>query len=228
MLTAFVKGFAQLGDPRTRRLVWLSAGIAVAVFLLLWAAVGYLLTQTALFTLGWLDTAVDVLGGLATLVITVMLFPAVLSAAVGLFLDEVASAVEARHYPFWPPPRQQPILEIVGSTLRLLALMVVLNLVILAFLLIPPLFPFVFYGVNGYLLGREYYETVALRRVDRATARAIWRRHRIRFVAAGVIIALLLTLPLINLVMPVIATAAMVHLWAGLQSTSLTQSRPSG
>lgn len=228
MLTAFLKGFGQLTDPRVRRLVWLSAALAILAFAGLWGAVGFLLAHTALFTIGWLDTAVDVLGGLATLVITWVLFPAVLSAAVGLFLDPVAAAVEQRHYPGWPPPRQQPILEVAGSTLRFVAVLLLLNLFALLFLVIPPLFPFVFYAVNGYLLGREYYETVALRRVDITTARAIWRANRLRLVIAGVITAVLLTIPVVNLVVPVVATAAMVHLWAGLQTASLTRSRASG
>lgn len=228
MLAAFLKGFEQLTDPATRRWVWISIGVAVLVFALLWGGVAFVLTHTALFTTGWLDTAVDVLGGLATLVITWLLFPAVLSAAVGLFLDEVAGTVEKRHYPSWPPAREQPILEIAGSALRFLAVMVVLNIALLFFLIVPPVFPFAFYGVNGYLLGREYYETVALRRVDLATARVIWRDNRYKFIAAGVITAALLTVPLINLVVPIVATAAMVHLWGTLQTTSLTRSHVSG
>jgi uncharacterized protein involved in cysteine biosynthesis len=228
LLTAFVKGFRQLADPRVRKIIWISAGLAIAVFIALWGVVGFLLTQTAIFTIGWLDTAVDVLGGLATLVITWVLFPAVLSGVVGLFLDQVVAAVEARHYPSWPPPRQQPIREVIAATLRLLAVLIVLNIAILVFLVIPPVFPFVFYAVNGYLLGREYFETVALRRVDFATARAIWRRHRLPLVTAGILIAILLTIPVLNVVVPVVGTAAMVHLWARLQTTSLTQSRSSG
>ncbi len=228
MLTAFVMGFRQLADPRVRKIIWISAGLAIAVFIALWGVVGFLLTQTAMFTIGWLDTAVDVLGGLATLVITWVLFPAVLSGVVGLFLDQVAAAVEARHYPSWPAPRQQPIREVIGSTLRLLAMLIILNIAMLVFLVVPPVFPFVFYAVNGYLLGREYFETVALRRVDFATARAIWRRQRLPLVAAGILIAFLLTVPVLNVVVPVVGTAAMVHLWARLQTTSLTQSRSSG
>jgi len=228
LLAAFLKGFGQLSDPRIRRYVWISAGIAVLAFIALWGGVGYLLANTQVFAIGWLDTAVDVLGGLATLVITWVLFPAVLSAAVGLFLDQVAGAVEARHYPAWPAPREQPILEIIGSTLRFLAVMIVLNVGMLVFLVIPPLFPFVFYAVNGYLLGREYYETVALRHVDPTTARAVWRRYRLKFVVAGVITAVLLTVPVLNIIVPIVATSAMVHLWARLQTESLTRSRPSG
>ena len=91
--------------------------------------------------------------------------------------------------------------------------MVVLNLVMLVFLLIPPLFPFVFYGVNGYLLGREFFELVALRRIGLEEVRNLRKAHRGRLFLAGIVIAFLFTVPGLNLVAPVIATAVMVHLF---------------
>ncbi len=106
MLTAFAKGFAQLTDPRIRRLILLTIAIAIGVFVALWIVVGLMLTRMTVFTTGWLDTAVDVLGGAATLVVTLLLFPAVFSAVVGLFLDRIAAIVERRHYPQWPPARE--------------------------------------------------------------------------------------------------------------------------
>ena len=88
-----------------------------------------------------------------------------------------------------------------------------LNIVLLPFLLIPPVFPFVFYGVNGYLLGREYFELVALRRLGAREARALRLARRGPLILAGALVAVLLTIPVVNLVAPVVATAAMVHLF---------------
>lgn len=212
MIKAFSKAIAQFDDPNIRRVVWISVGASAAIFAVLWLGVGFLLTDTSFFDIGWLETAVDVLGGLATLVITWLLFPAVVSATVGFLLDRVADAVEEKHYPHLPEVRETPMGEIISTTLRFLALMVGLNLVILIFLLFPPVFPFVFYGVNGYLLGREYFELVALRRLQPAEARALRKRHQGTLFAAGVISALVLTVPIVNLLAPIIATAAMVHL----------------
>jgi uncharacterized protein involved in cysteine biosynthesis len=71
----------------------------------------------------------------------------------------------------------------------------------------------VFYAVNGYLLGREYFELVALRRVDATEAEAMRSRFRGRMFLAGLVTAFLLTVPFVNLVAPIIGTAAMVHLF---------------
>ena len=83
----------------------------------------------------------------------------------------------------------------------------------LLLLFVPPLNLFVFYGLNGYLLGREYFELVAVRRFDVTVVGRLRRRYRGKVFMAGVVIAFLLSLPLINIVMPVVATAFMVHVF---------------
>ena len=213
MFAAFLKAFGQLADGTTRRLIWLSLGAAIAVFAALWLTIGTAIESTELFASGWLETIVDVLGWAATLVLTWFLFPAVFTVISSLFLERVAGATEARHYADLPEAPGARLGAALGATAGFLAAMVVLNLVVLIFLLIPPLFPFVFYGVNGYLLGREFFELVALRRIGLEEVRHLRKAHRGRLFLAGIVIAFLFTVPGLNLVAPVIATAAMVHLF---------------
>lgn len=213
MFAAFLKAFGQLADGTTRRLIWLSLGAAIAVFAALWLTIGTAIESTELFASGWLETIVDVLGWAATLVLTWFLFPAVFTVISSLFLERVAGATEARHYADLPEAPGARLGAALGATAGFLAAMVVLNLVMLIFLLIPPLFPFVFYGVNGYLLGREFFELVALRRIGLEEVRHLRKAHRGRLFLAGIVIAFLFTVPGLNLVAPVIATAAMVHLF---------------
>lgn len=213
MLKAFGKAIEQLQDRALRRIVWLGLLYAAIVFVLLWGGVYLLLSHTTLFQTGWLDTVIDVLGGLATLVLTWLFFPVVVTSIMGIYLDDAVEAVETRHYPNLSLPRRQSIQEIILSSLKFLAVTVALNVVALLFLLVPPVFPFVFYGINGYLLGREYFEVVALRRLDPAAAARFRRGHQLTVFLAGLVIAFLLTLPVVNLLAPVIGTAAMVHLF---------------
>jgi len=213
MIAAFIKGISQLNDRRTQRVLWISIIAASVAFALLWFGVGVLLTTTSIFTLGWLEWVVKLFGGLATFVFTWFLFPGVISAVIGIFLGEIAAAVEARHYPNIGPAVEFPMAKAIKVTLGYLGVLIVLNLFLLVFLLIPPLFPFVFYSVNGYLLGREYFELVAFRRVHPVEARRLRKAHRGKLFMTGVVMALLLTLPVVNLLAPVVITAAMVHLF---------------
>jgi uncharacterized protein involved in cysteine biosynthesis len=199
-------------DPAFRRPIGWSLALAALVFAALWLTVWLVLTHTAISTLRWVDTTVDVLGGLAAVVLTFVLFPGVVAAILSLFADRIIAAVEERHYPRLPPPRAQPLSEQVLTALRFLAVVVVLNLAALPLYLVPVVNALVFYGLNGYLLGREYFEMVAPRRLEMEPRRMLWRRRRPGFVLAGVAFAFLSTLPLVNLLAPVLAAAAMTHL----------------
>ncbi len=213
MIKAFIKAIDQLSDPRARRVVWRALALALVVFIILWMIIGFLLANTALFAIGWIEAAIDLLGGLATGMVTWLLFPAIISALIGVFLDDIAQAVEDRHYPSLPAAVGLPVAQAVMTSLRFLGLMILLNLMLLPFLLTGPLFPFVFYSVNGYLLGREYFELVALRRLSPADVRSLRKSNGLKLFMAGVVIAFLLTVPLVNLLAPIIATGAMVHMF---------------
>lgn len=213
MIDALAKGVQQLGDKQTQKPLWISIAVALGVFAVLWTGSGALIKYTAIFELGWLETIADGLGWALVLVLTWVLFPGVVSAVVALFLDQIAESVEARHYPALGPAQGQPVGEQVMTALRFLGIMVALNLLILPTMLMGPVYPVLFYCVNGYLLGREYFEMVAARRIDMAGTLRLRRAHGGRLFLTGVAIAFLLTIPVVNLLTPVIATSAMVHLF---------------
>ena len=218
MISALARAFGQLPDPPFRHVIfrtflW-SAALSVALFLA--ASWGVTLIQAT--GIGWLDGTIEFLGAAAAFVIAILLFPGLAAIVVGFFLEDIARAVEARHYPNLSEPRRQPLREVVWAATKLAAITVVLNLLILPVYLVPVINVFVFYGLNGYLLGREYFELAALRRTDDAGARQMRRRHRTRVFIAGVVITFLLSIPFVNWFMPVIAAAFIVHEFERLRS----------
>jgi CysZ protein len=217
MIAALCRAVAALTLPPMRRVVALSIGFAALTFAALWVTVASVLYNAAFFEWRPLNWLVDVLGGLAVLVLSWLLFPAVVTAIMSFFLERIAATVEALDYPGRGPPRRQRIGETITSTLRLTGLTLLLNLLALpVYLLVPGINLFLFLSLNGYLLGREYFEVVALRRLDPAAAKAARNRFGLRVFLGGVMIAALFSLPFVNLVAPVIATAFMVHLFEAL------------
>jgi uncharacterized protein involved in cysteine biosynthesis len=211
VLRAFALALAQLGDRAFRRPLVLGLVGALGIFIALWAGLWVVLTRTTFLEIGWLETALDALGGLAALALTVVLYPAVAAAVTSLLLDSTIAAVESRHYPGLPPPRRVGFGEQAWAALRLLALAVFLNLLMLPVYFLPAINLVVFYGLNGYILGREYLETVASRRLDPPGIRRLWSDHRMTWVASGAVIALVSTIPVINLIAPLVGAAAMTH-----------------
>lgn len=217
MLTAFLRALAVLATPPLRRVVAQGLGLAVLTFAVLWLAIAAALYHWAAFAWRPFDWVLDILGGLAVLALTWLLFPAVVTLIMSFFIERIAAAVEALDYPGLGPPRRQPFVETIKAIGRLTALTVLLNLLALpAYLLVPGINLLVFLALNGYLLGREYFEAVALRRLDWAAAKGVRNRHRGRVFLGGVVIAGLFALPLVNLVAPVVAIAFMVHLFEAL------------
>jgi uncharacterized protein involved in cysteine biosynthesis len=231
MVQALFRAVGQLSDPKFRALVWRALLISIVVFLGLWGlswwgldAGGTALANSWLQEGFWNDTIewLVALGGLAAVLIaSFLLFPAVMGLVLGEFLADAAERVEARHYRDLPAAREQPLIEGLRDGLALAGTTVLLNILALPLYLllsiVPPLNVFVFYALNGYLLGREYFEIVAVRRLTRDRVKQLRARHRGRLTGAGVLIALMLTIPILNLLAPVVATAFMVHVFESLR-----------
>ncbi len=226
MVGYFAKAVSQLTDPRLRRVLWLGVAGALGALAMLWAAVWWMLgwiDPSNIWGLGWLiewlGATFDWVAGIAFLaglmVATFLMFPAVVTVIVGFFLEDVAAAVEARHYPGAGEPRRQPMGEVLGSTLKFAAVMITLNLLMLPVYLVllfaPPLNLILYYLVNGYLIGREYFELVAFRRMPPAEATRLRRQNRARILLSGVILTFCMTVPIVNLFAPVLGAAFMVH-----------------
>jgi uncharacterized protein involved in cysteine biosynthesis len=130
-------------------------------------------------------------------------------------MEQIADVVEDRHYPELGKARGISIWTGIWTGVVFLVAVVVLNLVMLPFyvlaLFIAGLGAVLFYAVNGWLTGRMYYEQVALRRMTPAEVKA-WRRANSGTLwLTGIIIVFLGTIPVVNLIVPVLGVAAMVH-----------------
>ena len=102
MFSAFSKSFAQLPHPTFRKVIIMGVIGALITFMILWGSVTGFLFDAVLINIPWVDTAVDWLGSIATIAIVWLLFPAVASVIIGFLLEDIAHAVEEKHYPDLP------------------------------------------------------------------------------------------------------------------------------
>jgi CysZ protein len=217
MFAAFSRALGDTFAAEQRRFLLLSLGLALALLVVLWIAASALIAGLHVSGISWLNSVINVLGSLAALMIAWTLFPAMATLVLGLFLDRVIASIERVHYPDLPPARRIGIGKAIASGLRLFLLALVLNLVLLPLYLLPGVNLVLYYGLNGYLVGREYFELIALRRMEPSEMRALWQRRRGQLVLAGAVIAFLLSLPFVNLVAPLTGAAFMLHLFEGLR-----------
>ncbi|WP_033070291.1 EI24 domain-containing protein [Thalassospira australica] len=212
MINDFLKSVAQFSDPRFRKVVLIGVAGALATIVGLWVLIWFGLNSVTFFTDGgWLESAVDWILGIGLTLLVLLLFPAATVLISSLLLDQIADAVEDKHYPTLPETRPQPISDAIFSGLKFALTALALNILILPLLLAGPLYVIAFYTMNGYLLSREYFELVAARRYDARTVENIRKSRQKKLWVAGVGLTFLMTIPLVNLVAPIIATAFMVH-----------------
>ena len=217
MLTSFFKATGQIPDPVFQRVIWRGLGWSFLLFFALLAVGWWVIVSTQMFGIVWLEWAADILGGIGVVFAALLLFPGAVVVVVSFMLEDIARAVETKHYPNLPPPRDASVSEAVWTALRFAGIAVAINILLLPLYIIPVLNVFVFAAVNGYLLGREYFELVASRRFDPETVQAMRRRYRSRIWMAGIVITGLLSIPVVNWFLPVIAAASMLHLFEKLR-----------
>lgn len=226
ILTSFFKALNQMLDPRFRKVFWRGIGLTLALlFAAYWMFLGFLnwvglpdLLAGWFGESGWIGASIGIGSLIMMLIASVFLMVPVASAITSMFLDQVADAVEDRHFPYLPEAKAVPFMEALKDTFSFLGLLTVANLLaLLIYVGLPPLAPFVFWGLNGFLLGREYFTLVAIRRVGRKGAKALRREHFPTIWAAGVLMAVPLSIPLVNLLVPILGAATFTHVYHRLR-----------
>lgn len=232
---AFGLALGQISDPRFRRVLLLGIGGALALLVgFAWllsvgagAIVGDSLTLPFIGEVNWLDTAFSWGAVVLVLLLSVFLMVPVASAITSFFLDDVADAVEAVHYPQIPQQPRTPFPEALRDTLSFLGLVIGVNLLaLILYALFAPIAIFIFWAVNGLLLGREYYTLAAMRRLGRKRAKQLRRKHFLTIWAAGILMAMPLSIPLLNLVIPILGAATFTHLFQMLPQGPRDPSSP--
>ena len=228
IFSAFARALGQMLDPRFLKVIAIGFVLALALLALITWGFG---TVIAIFVPEAITLPfVGAVGGWAMLlswggfaammVLSIFLMIPVASAFSGIFLDEVADAVEVKHYPNLPPAIGQSFYEGIKSGINFLGLVIAVNtLALIPYLMAGPFAPLVFWAVNGALLGREYFMLVAARRLDPQAALALRRKHRGTIWMAGALMAAPLSVPVVNLLIPVLGVATFTHIFHALRQT---------
>lgn len=222
IFTAFLQALGQLGDRRFRRVVGLgvllSLALLFAAYILFVQAIWWLAPETVDLPVIGPVSGVETFLGWASLVLmiglSVFLMVPVASAFTGLFLEDVADAVEDRHYQGLPPATPLSLGEGLRQSANFVGVVIAVNLgALFLYPFVGPGIPLVFWAVNGFLLGREYFSLVALRRLPATEVKAMRRRNRRTLWAAGTLMAAPLSVPVLNLVIPVLGVATFTHIY---------------
>ena len=222
IVSAFMKAAEQLLDKSFRKVFIIGVVAAILAFsALLYVLMGIIPEDVTYFDWEWVNDMFSWILGWSFapvfIVALYILFPAVSTMVMGLFLDDIVDAVETKYYPDDLAPRRLGAYENFMMALKLGLMLIFANILALPLylmLLVTGVGPFILFLVlNSYLIGREYFELVAVRHLPREAATGLRRGNRDKTFLTGGIITGLYLVPGINLLAPLIGAAMTVHIF---------------
>jgi CysZ protein len=199
-----------------RRVLWRTLALTLALMMLVWlvltrAATWWLGAQPVIQTVPYLDGAAFFLAGGGLFLTLTYVMPAISALVAGFFLDDIA--VIAEQQSFQNERAGKPLSTVLSLShgARFAGLALLVNSVALMLVFIPGINIIAFFAANAYLLGRAYFELSAARFRTMPEATDLRARNRVTALAAGTLIAAVLTVPVLNLLSPLFGIALMVQ-----------------
>jgi CysZ protein len=192
--------------------MWKSLGLTATILFLLGLGLDRLATSLIPAGPAWLSWILSVTLALGLIASMIFLAAPTASLVASFYLDDIAEAVEREIDPTGPRGRPLPFPGSLYVGLRFAALSLLVNLAVLTLTLFTGVGFAAFFLLNGYLLGREYFELAAMRHLPFCQAVELRRRRSFDVFIAGVIVAGLAAVPLLNLLTPLFATAFMTRM----------------
>lgn len=219
MTKALLKAVGDLFSPEFRSVLFKALGLTLALFVAVLILAEFVLVTLTNFSWPWAEELLGVGLGVALFVAFFFLMGPVTAAFAGLFLDRIAELVERRHYPWDPPGSALPLPMSIVFALKFFVVVLAVNLAVL---------PVVFLGVgafalvaaNAYLIGREYFEMVAMRHMPAEEARELRKQNGPAIFFAGLVPSLLSLVPVLNLAVPLFATSYFTHFFKSVRGSS--------
>ncbi|MGD9480709.1 sulfate transporter family protein [Shinella sp. G-2] len=219
---------ANLFAPETRSVFWKVLGLTFLALVVLWFGLresfiafawpwleGAMMPDLPQWA-GWLTFVFGIVASLGLALGLALLLAPVTAIIAGFFLDDVAEVIEKRDYAADRPGVALPLGQAIAGSVKFLGIVLLGNLLALFLLFIPGVNLVAFFLVNGYLLGREFFEFAAMRHRTPAEARLFRAKHASTVLIAGMLVTAFLAIPVVNLLTPLFAAGLMVHLHKAL------------
>jgi CysZ protein len=213
MIADALDAFSEIFSPPFRRVMGKSLALTTAILALAGVSLDRVAQSYIHVGPGWLAAVLSAIVALGLIVGMIFLAPPTTSLVAGFYLDDIAAMVERNVDPHGAPGRPLPLGPSLALGARFAALSIVVNVAVLALTIFTGIGLVSFFVLNGYLLGREYFELAAMRHVSAAEARALFEDRWLEVFAAGAIVAALVAIPVLNLLTPLFATAFLTRLY---------------
>lgn len=228
---AAYRAFQRLMTPQYRAMLWRALGATLILLAILWL----LVRETFLYYvwpwlqqfmpnlpdwIGWLGFVGVIVFSIGLALLMALLVAPITAMIGGYFMDDAAEIIEKSDYPQDPVGQAMSLGRSLIISVKFLGLSLVGNLLAFILYFVPGINLIAFYIINGYLLGREYFEFAACRLRREEDARAFYKKNALTVFGGGLVIAFFVSVPLLNLLTPLFAAAMMTYLHKSLSKKS--------
>ncbi|WP_375615640.1 MULTISPECIES: sulfate transporter family protein [unclassified Bartonella] len=161
---------------------------------------------------GWIGFSMLIIFNLGLALLLAFLIAPITAMIGGFFIDSAAEIIEKEDYPNEPIGQALSFRRSLIISFKFVILSLLGNGIAFILFFIPGVNLIAFYVINGYLLGHEYFLFAAYRFRTEQNARVFLHTHYTTVFGAGLLIAIFVSIPIINLATPLFAAAFMTHL----------------
>lgn len=224
---AAIRAFQRIFTPQYRAMLWKALGATLLLLAILWL----MLRELFIYSVwpwfsqfvpnlpdwaGWLGFIAVIVFSIGLALLMALLIAPISAMIGGFFMDDAAEIIEKEDYPEDKIGSAIPFGRSLVISLRFLGLSILGNIIAFILYFVPGINLIAFYAINGYLLGREYFEFAACRFRSEKAAHEFYKQNALSVFCGGLIIALFVSVPVLNLVTPLFAAAMMTHLHKSL------------
>ncbi|WP_375636383.1 sulfate transporter family protein [Bartonella sp. AP152HLJHH] len=234
IFTAAYRALQRLMTSQYRIMILKALGVTFFILTILWLCVhqlfvSYFWPWIAQFLpglpswAGWIGFSMLIIFNLGLALLLAFLIAPISAMIGGFFIDSAAEIIEKEDYPTEPIGQALPFQRSLIISFKFVILSLLGNGIAFILFFIPGINLIAFYLINGYLLGHEYFLFAAYRFRTEQDARAFLHTHYTTVFGAGLLIALFVSIPILNLATPLFAAAFMTYLHKMLSQKTMAR-----
>ena len=220
MLKLFKKSILDLLEPDIRTILFKTVILSLFSIIMIVYMCWTLFNTHQVFDIWLLGPILSWAWGLLALIFGALLLPPITIIIGSIYSDSIVDHIEKKYYPSRLGMRQIKLSELGFSISKNFCITIIVNILLAPLYLIGTFFPIIsfliFYSVNGHLIGKELFETVASRHLEMKDRYLLKKQNNSKVIIGGIIMVGISTIPILNLIAAVLGIVFMTHFFHSL------------
>jgi len=220
MLKLFKTSILDLLEPDIRTILFKTVILSLFSIIMIVYMCWTLFNTHQVFDIWLLGPILSWAWGLLALIFGALLLPPITIIIGSIYSDSIVDHIEKKYYPSRLGMRQIKLSELGFSISKNFCITIIVNILLAPVYLIGTFFPIIsfliFYSVNGYLIGKELFETVASRHLEMKDRYLLKKQNNSKVIIGGIIMVGISTIPILNLIAAVLGIVFMTHFFHSL------------